>query len=220
MSLVSWREFFEAAMATVFTTGRNAIEGALLTKEGRRIPYYFNGVRVAMEGGACTLGVGIDMTAQRLLEEQVRQSQRMESFGQMAGGVAHDFNNIVTVISGFSDFLLSKLSPSDPLREHVEQIRDRPDRGLRNPALMLFLHPPQDRDHRGGLAAFRIFGDLLLGPGEVIRREREVRGLQFFGSEAADGHCRSVSHCMRRAAFAFRALIRFCQKALAVPNTL
>ena len=47
---------------------------------------------------------------------------------------------------------------------HVKQIGDRADRGFRNPSLMLFLNPPQDRDHRRGLTAFRVFGDLLLSP--------------------------------------------------------
>ena len=73
---------------------------------------------------------------------------------------------------------------------HVEQIRDRADRGFRNPAVMLFLHPPQDRNHRRRLAAFRIFGDLRFGPGKILRCERKVRGLQFLWSEAADGHLR------------------------------
>src|SRR5664279_1574981 len=47
---------------------------------------------------------------------------------------------------------------------YVEQIRDRSDRRFRNPAVMLFLDPPQDRYHRRGLAAFRKFGYLLFGP--------------------------------------------------------
>src|ERR671937_117136 len=64
-----------------------------------------------------------------------------------------------------------------------------------------------------------IFCDLRLGPGEILIREREARGLQFLRCEAADGH-RSVSHCTRRAAFALSASIRASQNALAVPNTL
>src|SRR5712675_704770 len=54
---------------------------------------------------------------------------------------------------------------------HVEQIRDRTDRRFGNPAVMLFLQPPQDRYHRGGLPAFRIFGDLSSRPSEIFRRE-------------------------------------------------
>src|ERR1700722_18576614 len=52
---------------------------------------------------------------------------------------------------------------------HLKQIRDRTDRRFRNPPVMLFLDPPQDRDHRRGLAAGRIFADLLFRPSESLR---------------------------------------------------
>ena len=91
---------------------------------------------------------------------------------------------------------------------HIKQIRHRADRRFRNPAVILFLRSPQDRQYRGCLAAFRIFGDLLFCPGKIFRREREVRGLKFFRGQAADGHCCSASHCMRRAAL---ALILTCR---------
>ena len=62
------------------------------------------------------------------------------------------------------------------------------DRLLGQPAAGLLLRPPQKRDHRGGLSAFRVFRDLRLGPGEIVRREGELLRLQVRFGEAADGH--------------------------------
>jgi PAS domain S-box-containing protein len=57
------------------------------------------------------------------LEQRLHQAQKMESIGRLAGGVAHDFNNHLTVIGGYCDMLLDELSADDPLSEEVTQIR-------------------------------------------------------------------------------------------------
>jgi two-component system, cell cycle sensor histidine kinase and response regulator CckA len=63
-----------------------------------------------------------DVTAGKLLEKQLRQSQKLEGVGQLAAGIAHDFNNLLGIITGFGEMVHRKLGGDDPLKDKVAQI--------------------------------------------------------------------------------------------------
>jgi two-component system, cell cycle sensor histidine kinase and response regulator CckA len=70
----------------------------------------------------------VDVTERRGLEEQLRQSQRLEAVGQLAGGIAHDFNNLLTVVTSYAALLLEDLGPSHPKANDIQEIARAADR--------------------------------------------------------------------------------------------
>ncbi len=76
----------------------------------------------------CILGMLLDQTEERELEAKFLQAQKMESLGRMAGGVAHDFNNMLGVIGGYAELLEVKLEAKDNLRRYCTKIIDTTQR--------------------------------------------------------------------------------------------
>jgi two-component system cell cycle sensor histidine kinase/response regulator CckA len=74
------------------------------------------------------LGVATEITQRKQLEEQFRQAHKMEAVGRLAGGVAHDFNNVLTIIRAQTEFLLTDLPSDDPRRADVLEIQSAADR--------------------------------------------------------------------------------------------
>jgi hypothetical protein len=87
-----------------------------VTREGKLLDVEITGRPLEFAGRAAQLVLAHDVTERRALEAQLRQSQKMEAVGRLAGGVAHDFNNILTVIQTASEFLLADLGPDDRRR--------------------------------------------------------------------------------------------------------
>ncbi len=80
------------------------------------------------DGGTLWNGIFVDVSEQRLLEEQLRHSQKLEAVGQLAGGIAHDFNNLLTAILSSTDMAARELPESHPVREYLSEIHRASDR--------------------------------------------------------------------------------------------
>ena len=109
-------------LADLHTPGHPASEWRHHTKDGRWIEIEIALHEIQYGGESAQLAVLMDITGRRLLEDQLRQSQKMEALGLLTGGVAHDFNNLLTIITGYSQLILGKLRAEDPNRHSAEQI--------------------------------------------------------------------------------------------------
>ncbi len=118
------RELVEEAMLEARTGGGRRYEYRIRHRDGTwRLLESTASMIQGEDGKAAKLViVNRDITGRRRLEEQFRQSQKMEAVGRLSGGIAHDFNNILGVIIGYSEILQERMDVKDPLASCVEEI--------------------------------------------------------------------------------------------------
>jgi len=106
------------------------VEARFKRKDGRVITVLRNARVVRDEQGAALYfeGTIVDITERKQLEEQLRQSQKIEAIGQLAGGIAHDFNNVLTTVKGYCDLLIEAFDDSDLRKQDVAEIAKAADR--------------------------------------------------------------------------------------------
>jgi two-component system, cell cycle sensor histidine kinase and response regulator CckA len=105
-------------------------EAVFVTKDGRTVVAHLAAALVRDADGKpdYVIGMAEDVTEQKQLEDQLRQSQKLEAIGRLAGGVAHDFNNMLTAIAGYTAFALEHSDAGSPLRADLDEISKATDR--------------------------------------------------------------------------------------------
>jgi PAS domain S-box-containing protein len=116
------RDLVANKIREVFETGRAYVEASVVTKGGTSIPFLLTGLRMVTDGKKFIVGVGIDISERKHLEEQLRQAHKMEAVGLLAGGVAHDFNNILTAIIGYGNLAKMKTPADSPVSDYIDQV--------------------------------------------------------------------------------------------------
>ena len=134
-------------------------EVRLKRKDGQEFPARLSTALMTDQGGEPTgiVGIAADISERKLLEEELLQAQKMEAIGQLAGGVAHDFSNLLTAIIGYSQIGAQNFPSEGPLHHYFEEIRAAADRAS---------------DLTGQLLAFsrrQVFEPRVVSLNEVVR---------------------------------------------------
>jgi PAS domain S-box-containing protein len=100
-------------------------------KDGSSFPIEYTSTPIReVDGQTGAVFVFKDITERRRLEEQYRQSQKLEAIGRLAGGVAHDFNNLLTVVTGYTDLLAANPSLDAKAKDSIKEVQSATDRAI------------------------------------------------------------------------------------------
>jgi two-component system cell cycle sensor histidine kinase/response regulator CckA len=119
------RNIEQAIAAARDQVGSQIVEASLGANSPRLVQLVIG--RIGLEADRFVV-YALDTTESKALEVQLAQSQKMQAVGQLAGGVAHDFNNVLTAIIGFSDLLIARHRPTDPAFADIMNIKQNANR--------------------------------------------------------------------------------------------
>ena len=184
------REPYTAAMREYLTTGRGPLAGRQLElhglkSDGTEFPIELTVARLGSDHRAIMTAFARDITERRALEEQLRQSQKLEAIGRIAGGVAHDFNNILMSIMGAADLLLMQLPSDNGARDEASEIKQSVERGAGLTRQLLAFSRRQATRSRlfaldGTVAGMDTMLRRLIGPEIDFRLQRPAEPLGVF----------------------------------------
>jgi two-component system, cell cycle sensor histidine kinase and response regulator CckA len=118
----------EQALLRLKDQGLPPYEYQFITKDGKTGWVMETVTPTQYQGKPAVMGYFMDISPLKKLEAQFLQAQKMEAVGRLAGGVAHDFNNMLGIISGHAEMVLLGLKKHDPLYSHLEEIRKAAER--------------------------------------------------------------------------------------------
>jgi two-component system, cell cycle sensor histidine kinase and response regulator CckA len=158
-------EVWQALLATVRGEGRSVAPLAR-RKDGGTIDLVLSTAPLRGPGGAVdsVLAIVADVTQQRRLEAQYLQAQKLEAIGRLAGGVAHDFNNVLTTIACYTDILQAGVERTSPLYVDLEEIQRAAQRGAELTSQLLAFSRKQ------------VIKPVIIDLNQVITRSRRMLG--------------------------------------------
>ena len=158
------------ALSEYLGTGRGPLAGRTLElrglkSDGKDFPFELTVARTGSDNRAVLTGFVRDISERRVLEEQLRQSQKLEAIGRLAGGVAHDFNNVLMSILGAADLLLMQMAAGDVARDEVSEIKESVRRGAGLTRQLLAFSRRQATQPK-----LFVLGDAVAGMDTMLRR--------------------------------------------------
>ncbi len=160
--LTTYYDVKECSLGKTFTREIQAAtgDGKLIWVDYSMHPVYSEDNKIIF-----MVGESRDITEKKIIQEQLRQSQKMEAVGTLAGGIAHDFNNILTAINGYSELALLSVQKSDPVYDRLVNIRNMGDRAAMLTRQILAFSRKQDYEPENVAINF-----LLEGMSKMLKR--------------------------------------------------